>query len=149
MWLRPLLQAFMRVITFSYFICYFVCIQAFMWVITFSFFMHRNMQPHELSSRTLLGSIIQKNGRINEDIVHRIKAGQVRCKLILGVLLCNKKCQQGQKENPSKLVTSVMLYETESWSPTREHACKLLVAKMCMLRWMYKKTCKDLIRNGR
>lgn len=39
-----------------------------------------------------------------------------------------------------------MLYD---WglSNYKEHTNKISIAEMCMLRWMYGKTCKDKIRN--
>ena len=40
-----------------------------------------------------------------------------------------------------------MLYDTEWWAIKKYHAQKMIVAEMCMLRWMCGNTRRDKVRN--
>lgn len=68
-----------------------------------------------------LGSIIQKNGGIKEDVDHRIKAGWMKWKMTSGVL-CDKRMPIKLKAKCYKtIVRPTMLYGTECWATNREH----------------------------
>ncbi|PHT33828.1 Nicotianamine aminotransferase B [Capsicum baccatum] len=94
-----------------------------------------------------LGSMIQENGKIDEDISHRIGKGWMKWRLASGVL-CDKKV-------PSKLkgkfyraaVRPAMLYGAECWPVKNFHVKKLKVAEMRILRWMCGLTRGDKVRN--
>nr|XP_009802177.1 PREDICTED: uncharacterized protein LOC104247782 [Nicotiana sylvestris] len=94
-----------------------------------------------------LGSIIQGNGKIDEDITHRIGAGWMRWRLSSGVL-CDKNVPPRLKGKFYRVVVRpAMLYEVECWPVKKSHVHKMRVAEMRMLRWMCGHTKKDKIRN--
>nr|XP_009795963.1 PREDICTED: uncharacterized protein LOC104242585 [Nicotiana sylvestris]XP_016467879.1 PREDICTED: uncharacterized protein LOC107790467 [Nicotiana tabacum] len=94
-----------------------------------------------------LGSIIQGNREIDEDVTHRIEAGWMRWRLASRVLY--------DKSVPPKLkgkfyrvvVRSPILCGVECWPVKKSHVQKMIVAEMRMLRWMCGHTRKDRIRN--
>ncbi|KAJ7946136.1 Retrovirus-related Pol polyprotein LINE-1 [Quillaja saponaria] len=94
-----------------------------------------------------LGSFIQKDGAIEHDVNHRIKAGWVKWRSASGVL-CDPKIPNRLKGKFYKsAVRPVMLYGTECWAVKKQHSHKMGVAEMRMLRWMTGHTRKDRIRN--
>ncbi|KAL6532678.1 hypothetical protein OROHE_014100 [Orobanche hederae] len=94
-----------------------------------------------------LGSIIQKDGELDGDVAHRIKAGWLKWKSATGVL-----CDPGM---PHRLkgkfyrtaIRPALLYGTECWAVKQCHVQKMNVAEMRMLRWMCGHTKKDRLRN--
>lgn len=94
-----------------------------------------------------LGSIIQKDGEIDGDVAHRIKAGWLKWKSASGFL-----CDPGM---PRRLkgkfyrtaVRPALLYGTECWAVKHCHDHRMNVAEMRMLRWMCGHTRKDRLRN--
>ncbi|XP_070006271.1 membralin-like protein At1g60995 isoform X2 [Nicotiana sylvestris] len=94
-----------------------------------------------------LGSIIQKNGEIDEDVTHRIGVGWIKWRLASGVL-CDKNVPLRLKGKFYKVVVrSTMMYGAECWSVKKFHVQQMKVAEMKMLRWMYGHTRLDKIRN--
>ncbi|KAJ7979012.1 Retrovirus-related Pol polyprotein LINE-1 [Quillaja saponaria] len=94
-----------------------------------------------------LGSFIQKDGAIEHDVNHRIKAGWVKWQSASGVL-CDPKIQNRLKGKFYKsAVRPAMLYGTECWAVKKQHSHKMGVAEMRMLRWMTGHTRNDRIRN--
>ncbi|PHU27172.1 hypothetical protein BC332_05504 [Capsicum chinense] len=94
-----------------------------------------------------LGSMIQSNGEIDEDLTHRIGAGWLKWRLASGVL-CDKKVPPKLKGKFYRVaVRPTMLYGIECWPVTNSHIQKLKVAEMRMLRWMCGHTRKDRVRN--
>ncbi|KAL6515354.1 hypothetical protein OROHE_018986 [Orobanche hederae] len=94
-----------------------------------------------------LGSIIQKDGELDGDVAHRIKAGWLKWKSATGVL-----CDPGM---PHRLkgkfyrtaIRPALLYGTECWAVKQCHVQKMNVAEMRMLRWMCGHTKKDRLKN--
>nr|XP_009593913.1 uncharacterized protein LOC104090513 isoform X1 [Nicotiana tomentosiformis] len=94
-----------------------------------------------------LGSIIQGNGEIDEDITHRIGAGWMKWRLASGVL-CDKNVPLKLKGKFYKVVVRLtMLYGAECWPVKNSHVQKMTVVEMRMLRWMCGHTRLDKIRN--
>jgi hypothetical protein len=94
-----------------------------------------------------LGSIIQKNGEIQEDVTHRVKTGWLKWRSASGVL-CDRRIPMKVKGKFYRtVVRPAMLYGSECWAVRRDHIQKLCVAEMRMLRWMCGKTRKDKVRN--
>ena len=94
-----------------------------------------------------LGSMLQKDGGIDEDVNHRIKAGWMKCRQASGIL-CDKRVPQKLKGKFYRMaVRPAMLYVAECWPTKRRHVQQLGVAEMCMLRWMCGHTRKDRVRN--
>ncbi|XP_060173953.1 uncharacterized protein LOC132604455 [Lycium barbarum] len=94
-----------------------------------------------------LGSIIQGNGEIDDDVTHRIGAGWMKWRLASGVL-CDKKVPPKLKGKFYKVVVRpAMLYGAECWPVKKSHVQKMKVAEMRMLRWMCGHARSDRIRN--
>ena len=94
-----------------------------------------------------LGSIIQADGELDDDVAHRIQAGWMKWRSASGFL-----CDRGM---PLRLkgkfyrtaVRPALLYGTECWAVKHNHVHKMNVAEMRMLRWMCGHTRKDKLRN--
>ncbi|KAI3685929.1 hypothetical protein L1987_79598 [Smallanthus sonchifolius] len=94
-----------------------------------------------------LGSVIQGNGDIDNDVVHRVQAGWCKWRAASGVL-CDKRFPIGLKGKFYRVaVRPAMLYGTDCWAIKKTQAQKMDVAEMRMLRWMCGHTRKDRIRN--
>ncbi|KAK4364064.1 hypothetical protein RND71_015422 [Anisodus tanguticus] len=94
-----------------------------------------------------LGSIIQGNGEIDDDVTHRIGAGWMKWRLASGVL-CDKKVPPKLKGRFYRVVVRLtILYGAECWPVKTTHIQKMKVVKMSMLRWMCGHTMRDMIRN--
>ncbi|KAF3657744.1 putative pre-mRNA-processing factor 6-like [Capsicum annuum] len=94
-----------------------------------------------------LGSVIQSNGEIDEDVSHRIGAGWMKWKLASGVL-CDKKVPPKLKGKFYRVVVRpALLYGAECWPVKNSHTQRMKVAEMRMLRWMCGLTRRDRARN--
>ena len=94
-----------------------------------------------------LGSMLQKDGDIDEDVSHRIKAGWMKWRQASGVL-CDRKVPQKLKGKFYRTaIRPVMLYGAECWPTKRRHIQQLGVTGMRMLRWICGHTRKDRVRN--
>src|SRR4029450_2942072 len=94
-----------------------------------------------------LGSIIQNEGEIGEDVNHRIKAGWVKWRGASSIL-CDRRIPLRLKGDFYRTaIRPAILYGTECWAARQQHLHKVNVAEMRMLRWMCGKTRKDRIRN--
>ena len=80
-----------------------------------------------------LGSIIQQNGDLDEDISQRIRVGWQKWKAASGVL-CDKRVPLGLKDKVYRVVVRpVVLYGSECWPLKKTHAQRLMVAEMRMI----------------
>ncbi|CAO1939222.1 unnamed protein product [Urochloa humidicola] len=94
-----------------------------------------------------LGSILQKDGDIDEDVRHRISAGWLKWRQASGVL-CDKRVPQKLKGKFYRTaIRPAMLYGAECWPTKRRHVQQLSVAEMRMLRWSCGHTRRDRVRN--
>jgi hypothetical protein len=94
-----------------------------------------------------LGSMLQKDGDINEDVSHRIKAGWIKWRQASGVL-CDKRVPQKLKGKFYRTtIRPAMLYGAECWPTKIHHVQQLSVAEMRMLRWICGHTRMDRVRN--
>jgi hypothetical protein len=83
-----------------------------------------------------LGSMLQRDGDIDEDVKHRIKAGCMKWRQALGVL-CDKRVPQKLKGKLYRTTLKPsMLYGVECWPTKRRHIQQLSVAEMRMLCWL-------------
>jgi hypothetical protein len=90
-----------------------------------------------------LGSMLQKNGDIDEDVSHRIKAGWLKWRQASGVL-CNSRVPLKLKGKFYRTaIRPVMLYGAEYWPTRRRHVQQLSLAEMRMLRWICSHTRRD------
>ena len=68
-----------------------------------------------------LGSMLQEDGGIDEDVNHRIKAGWMKWRQASGIL-CDKRVPQKLKGKfYSTAVRPAMLYGAECWPTKRRH----------------------------
>jgi hypothetical protein len=80
-----------------------------------------------------LGSMLQKDGDIDEDVSHRIKASWSKWRQASGVL-CDSRLPLKLKEKFYRTaIRPAMLYGAECWSTKRRHVQQLSVAEMRML----------------
>jgi hypothetical protein len=83
-----------------------------------------------------LGSMLQSEGEIDENVSHKIRAGWVKWRQTSGVL-CDKKVPNKLKGKFYRMVIRLaMLYDAEYWATKRQHIQKMSVAEMRMLRWI-------------
>jgi hypothetical protein len=81
-----------------------------------------------------LGSMLQKDEDIDEDVSHRIKAGRLKWRQASGVL-CDPRVPLKLKGKFYRTaIRLIMLYEAECWPTKRRHVQQLSVAEMHMLR---------------
>jgi hypothetical protein len=92
-----------------------------------------------------LGSMLHKDGDIDEDVRHRISAGSLKWRQASGVL-CDKKVPQKLKGKFYRMVICpTILYGAECWPTKRRHVQQLSVAEMRMLRWFCGHTRRDRV----
>ncbi|KAL6579762.1 hypothetical protein OROMI_007786 [Orobanche minor] len=94
-----------------------------------------------------LGSIIQKDGELDGDVAHRIKAGWLKWKSAIGVLCDPDMPHRLKGKFYRTAIRPALLYGTECWAVKQCHFQKMNVAEMRMLRWMCGHTKKDRLRN--
>ncbi|KAF3629887.1 hypothetical protein FXO37_28720 [Capsicum annuum] len=101
----------------------------------------------KMDSFKYLGSMIQGNGEIDEDVSHRIGAGWMKWKLASRVL-CDRKVPPKLKGKFYRVaVRPAMFYGAECWPVKNSYIQKLKVAEMRMLRWMCGLNRGDRVRN--
>uniref|UniRef100_A0A1S4CVR1 Uncharacterized protein n=1 Tax=Nicotiana tabacum TaxID=4097 RepID=A0A1S4CVR1_TOBAC len=99
------------------------------------------------ASYKYIGSIIQGNGEIDEDVAHHIGAGWMKWRFASGIL-CDKNVPLRLKGKFYRVVVQpAMLYGAECWPVKNSHLQKMRVAEMRMLRWMCGYTRRDRIKN--
>ncbi|KAL6494119.1 hypothetical protein OROGR_032028 [Orobanche gracilis] len=94
-----------------------------------------------------LGSIIQKDGELDGDVAHRIKAGWLKWKSATRVLCDPNMPHRLKGKFYRTAIRSALLYGTVCWAVKQCHVQKMNVAEMRMLRWMCGHTKKDRLRN--
>jgi hypothetical protein len=81
-----------------------------------------------------LGSMLQKDGGIDEDLSHRIKADWLKWRQASGVL-CDLRVPLKLKGKFYRtVIRPTMLYGAEYWPTKRRHVQQVSVAEMRMLR---------------
>ncbi|KAG2627844.1 hypothetical protein PVAP13_3KG264182 [Panicum virgatum] len=83
-----------------------------------------------------LGSVLQKDGNIDEDVRHRISAGWLKWRQASGIL-CDKRVPQKLKCKFYRIAIRLAM----------RHVQQLSVAEMRMLRWFCGHTRRDKVRN--
>jgi hypothetical protein len=102
---------------------------------------------HKKDTFRYLRSILQKDGDIDEDLSHRIKAGWLKWRQVSGVL-CDPRVPLNLKRKFYRTaIRPAMLYGAECWPTKSRHVQQLSVAEMRMLRWICGNTRRDRVRN--
>jgi hypothetical protein len=95
-----------------------------------------------------LGSMLQKNGDIDEDVSHRIKVGWLKWRQTSGVL-CDPRVPVKLKGKFYRTaIRPDMLYGAECWPTKRRHVQQLSIAEIRMLRWICGHTRRDRVQNN-
>ncbi|XP_070005115.1 uncharacterized protein [Nicotiana sylvestris] len=94
-----------------------------------------------------LGSVIQGDEEIDEDVTHRIWVGWIKWRLASGFLRDKKVPPRLKGKFYRVVVRSVMLYGAECWPVMNSHIQKMRVTEMMMLRWMCRHTNMGKIKN--
>ena len=81
-----------------------------------------------------LGSVLQKDGDIDEDVRHKISAGWLKWRQASGIL-CDKRVPQKLGKFYRTTIRPAMLYGAECWPTKRRHVQQLSVGEIRMLRW--------------
>ncbi|KAG2582613.1 hypothetical protein PVAP13_6KG188412 [Panicum virgatum] len=94
-----------------------------------------------------LGSVLQKDGNIDEDVRHRISASWLKWRQASSIL-CDKRVLQKLKDKFYRTaIRPAMLYGAGCWPTKRRHVQQLSVAEMRMLRWFCGHARRDRVRN--
>jgi hypothetical protein len=94
-----------------------------------------------------LGSMLQKNGDIVENVSHRIKGGWLKWRQASSVL-CDPRVPLKLKGKLYRTaIRPDMLYEAECCPTKRRHVQQLSIAEMRMLRWICGHTRRDRVQN--
>ena len=94
-----------------------------------------------------LRSMLQRDGDIDEDVSHRIKAGWMKWRHASGVL-CDKRVPQKLKGKFYRTtIRPAMLYGAKCWPTKRRHVQQISVMEMRMLHWICVHTRRDRVRN--
>ena len=103
--------------------------------------------PRKDTFRYLGSMLTERDGDINEDVSHRIKAGWMKWRQASGVL-CDKRVPQKLKYKFYRTaIRPVLLYGAECWLTKRRHVQQISVIEMRMLRWICGHTRRDRVRN--
>jgi hypothetical protein len=94
-----------------------------------------------------LGSMLQKDRDIDEDVRHRISAGWLKWRQASGVLRDKRVPQKLKGKFYRMAIRPAMLYSAECWPTKRRHVQQSSVAEMRMLRWCCGHTRRDRVRN--
>jgi hypothetical protein len=94
-----------------------------------------------------LGSMLQSDGEIDEDVSHRIRAGWVKWRQTYGVLYDKKVPNKLKDMFYTTTIRPAMMYGIKYCATKGQHIRKMRVAEMRMLRWICRHTRKDQIRN--
>jgi hypothetical protein len=94
-----------------------------------------------------LGSMLQRDGDIDVDVSHRIKAGWMKWRQASGILYDKRVPQKLKDKFYRTTIRPAMLYGVECWPTKKRHVQQLSVAEMCMLCWICGHTRMDRVRN--
>ncbi|KAE8705185.1 28 kDa ribonucleoprotein [Hibiscus syriacus] len=109
------------------------------------------IEGHVLPSKDCfkyLGSMIHKDGGVDDDVTHRIKAGWLKWRAATGVL-CDKKVPLKLKGKFYRMaIRPALLYGSECWATKKDHVRRIEAAEMRMLRWTCGRTLRDMTINS-
>jgi hypothetical protein len=91
--------------------------------------------------------MLQKDGDIDEDLSHRIKAIWLKWRQVSGVLCDPRVSLKLKGKFYRTVIRPAMLYGAECWPTKRRHVQQLSVPEMRMLRWICGNTRRDRVQN--
>jgi hypothetical protein len=94
-----------------------------------------------------LGSMLQKDEDIDEDLSHRIKTGWLKWRKVSGVLCDHRMPLKLKGKFYRNAIRPAMLYAAECWPTKMRHVQQLSVVEMRMLRWICGSTRRDRVQN--
>ena len=91
--------------------------------------------------------MLQRDGDIDADVSHRMKAGWIKWRQASG-FFCDKRIPQKLKGKFYRTaIRPAMLYGAKCCPTKIRHVQQLSVAEMCLLRWICGHTRMDRVRN--
>jgi hypothetical protein len=94
-----------------------------------------------------LGSMLQKDGDIDENVSRRIKAGWLKWRQASGVLYDSRVPLKLKVKFYRTTIRPAMLYGAECWPTKRRHVQQLSIAEMRMLQWICGHIRRDRVQN--
>jgi hypothetical protein len=94
-----------------------------------------------------LGSMLQRDGDIDVDVSHRIKAGWMKWRQASGILYDKRVPQKLKDKFYRTTIRPAMLYGVECWPTKKRHVQQLSITEMRMLCWICGHTRMDQVRN--
>nr|XP_014284774.1 uncharacterized protein LOC106686136 [Halyomorpha halys] len=107
----------------------------------------KNLQQAEY---TYLGTVISRNGKVDQEISNRIKKANTIYYHICNTVIGKREIEKNVKVHIFKtLYLPTLLYESESWVPLDKHLSRVTAIEMRYLRRVAGRTRRDRIRNER
>ncbi|KAE8726473.1 Glutathione reductase, cytosolic [Hibiscus syriacus] len=95
-----------------------------------------------------LGSMIHKDGGVDDDVTHRVNAGLLKWRVATRVL-CDKKVPLKLKGKFYRMtIRPALVYGSECWAIKKDHVRRMEAAEMRMLRWACGRTLWDMTSNS-
>ena len=91
--------------------------------------------------------MLQRDGDIDADISHRIKARWIKWRQASGILYDKRVPQKLKGKFYRTTIRQAMLYGAECWHTKIRHVQQLSVIEMRMLRWICDHSRMDRVRN--
>ena len=101
----------------------------------------------EVESFKYLGSVIQNNGDLDEELTRSIQSGWNRWRKCSGVLCDSRMPVKLKSKIQRQVVRPAMLYSSETWATRKKDEDRIDVNEMRMLRWECGLTRRDKVRN--
>ena len=107
-----------------------------------------DMQRMEMvESFRYLGSVVQNDGELDQEITARIQSGWRNWRRCRGIL-CDRRMPLKLKSRIQRqVVRPAMVYGAETWASKMRQEARLEASEMRMLRWACGVTLKDRVRN--
>ena len=91
--------------------------------------------------------MLQRDGDIDADVSHRIKAGWIKRRQDSGILYDKRVPHKLKDKFYRTTIRPAILYGAECWPTKIQHVQQLSVAEICMLRWICGHTRMDRVRD--
>nr|XP_014287206.1 uncharacterized protein LOC106687694 [Halyomorpha halys] len=108
-------------------------------------------EPIELVGEyTYLGTVISRNGKVDQEISNRIKKTNTIYHLLCNTVIGKRVVEKKVKVHIFKTVyLPTLLYGSKTWVPLDKHLSRVTAMEMRYLRRVAGRTRRDRIRNGR
>ena len=94
-----------------------------------------------------LGSMIQSDGGMEEEIKHRVQSAWMNWKKRAGLMLDKRICTKLKKKVYTGVIRPAFIFGAETWATTKREEERLNVNEMRMLRWTCGVRRRDRVAN--